>query len=190
MTKKEVQKKVSQNGEPLDLSKFEWDEKTNTFSSNEDNLVLDFNYVDDCTFDTGSNCTFKTGSNCTFKTGSNCTLNTGSDCTFDTGFNCTFDTRSNCTFDTGSYCTFKTGSSCTFDTGFNCTFDTRDNCVVVRRDVYEIIEVPANRQIKLNGLEVKGFTYLDENKSIELSNGAKVSEKTIREALEFVAKHK
>ena len=126
MTKKEVQKKVSQNGEPLDLSKFEWDEKTNTFSSNEDNLVLDFNYVDDCTF----------------------------------------------------------------KTGFNCTFDTRDNCVVVRRDVYEIIEVPANRQIKLNGFEVKGFTYLDENKSIELSNGAKVSEKTIREALEFVAKHK
>jgi hypothetical protein len=158
MTKKEVQKKVSQNGEPLDLSKFEWDEKTNTFSSNEDNLVLDFNYVDDCTFKTGFNCTFKTGSNCTF--------DTESDCTFDTGFNCTFDT------------------------GFNCTFDTRDNCVVVRRDVYEIIEVPANRQIKLNGLEVKGFTYLDENKSIELSNGAKVSEKTIREALEFVAKHK
>ena len=33
MNKKEVQQRVLQNGKPLDLDKFEWDEKTNTFSS-------------------------------------------------------------------------------------------------------------------------------------------------------------
>ena len=42
MYKKEVQQRVLQNGKPLDLNKFEWDEKTNTFSSEESGLVLDF----------------------------------------------------------------------------------------------------------------------------------------------------
>ena len=33
MNKKEVQKRVLQEGKPLALSKFKWDEKTKTFSS-------------------------------------------------------------------------------------------------------------------------------------------------------------
>ena len=96
MTKQEVQKRVLQNGEMLPLDKFEWDEKTNTFSSNEDSLVLDFKDIDGCTFKTGSNCTFDTSSDCTFDTGSNCT--------FDTEYNCTFKTGSDCIFDTGNRC--------------------------------------------------------------------------------------
>ena len=136
MTKLEVQKRVLKEGKPLDLDVFNWDEKTNTFSSNEHRLVIDFNSINYCAFKTGSDCTFKTGSNCTFdtdsectfKTGSNCTFDTDSDCTFDTGSNCTFNTDSNCTFDTGYECTFKTGSDCTFKTGYNCTFDTGSKC--------------------------------------------------------------
>jgi len=38
MTKKEVQQRVLQNGKPLPLDKFKWDEKTKTFSSNESKL--------------------------------------------------------------------------------------------------------------------------------------------------------
>ena len=136
MNKKEVQKRVLQNGKPLALSKFNWDEKTNTFSSIEDKLVIDFNDINNCTFDTGysctfdtgADCTFKTGSGCTFDTGSGCTFDTGADCTFNTGYNCTFDTEYNCTFNTESGCTFKTGSGCTFDTGYNCTFKTGSGC--------------------------------------------------------------
>ena len=128
MTKKEVQQRVLQNGKPLPLDKFEWDEKTKTFSSNEDGLVLDFAGISNCTFVTGWNCTFKTGGNCTF----------------DTGDGCTFDTGGNCTFDTGSDCTFKTGSE----------------CVVVRRDVYEIIEIPEGKKIRLNEYGVKGYKVL------------------------------
>jgi len=181
MTKKEVQKRVSQNGNPLPLNKFEWDEKTNTFSSDEDYLVLDFLDVDDCTFKTGYGCTFKTGSDCTFDTSSDCTFDTGYGCTFDTSYGCTFKTGSDCTFKTGSGCTFKTGSDCTFKTGYGCTFDTGSDCtfntgygctfdtgsdctftcgkqcVVVRRDIYEIIEVPENTKIKLNEYGVKGY---------------------------------
>ena len=159
MTKKEVQQRVLQNGKPLKLDKFSWDEKTNTFSSDEDDLVIDFNDIDYCTFKTGSYCIFDTGSDCTFKTGSYCT----------------FDTGSYCTFDTGSDCTFKTGSNCTFDTGSNCIFDTGSDCVVIRRDIYGIIELEKNKKIKLHESNVKGFDIINEtdnNKKQELIDKA------------------
>lgn len=141
MTKKEVQQRVLQNGKPLDLDEFAWDENTNTFSSNEDRLVIDFKGISDCTFNTGPSCTFNTGAYCTFKTGYNCTFNTG------------------------SYCTFDTGAFCTFDTGAFC--------VVVRRDVYEVIELKASKRIKLNGFCEKGYTVLgDDSKKQELLNKA------------------
>lgn len=98
MIKKEVQQRVLQNGKPLDFDKFSWDENTNTFSTTESNLVIDFFGILHCTFKTGSHCTFKTGSCCTFKTGSHCILSTGA--------YCTFDTLSSCTFKTGAYCVF------------------------------------------------------------------------------------
>jgi len=158
MTKKEVQQRVLQNGKPLDLYKFSWDEKTKTFSSSEDCLVLDFREINNCTFDTSSNCTFDTSSNCTF----------------DTGYNCTFNTSSNCTFDTSSNCIFNTSSGCTFNTGSDCTFNTGSGCVVVRRDIYEVIELEDGKQIKLNGFGEKGFTYLDEKKEMTV---AEISEK-------------
>jgi hypothetical protein len=136
MNKKEVQKRVLQNGKPLDLDKFSWCEKTKTFSSDENYLVLDFKDINDCTFTTGSNCTFDTGYDCTFNTGSNCifnteydcTFNTGSNCTFNTEYYCTFNTEYDCTFNTGSDCTFNTGSNCTFNTEYDCTFNTGSNC--------------------------------------------------------------
>ena len=88
LTKENIQKRVLQNGEPLTLDKFSWDENTRTFSSVESNLVLDFSGLDNCSFKTGS------------------------DCTFDTSYNCTFDTSYNCTFKTSYNCTFKVGSKC------------------------------------------------------------------------------
>jgi len=87
MKKIEIQQRVLQNGKPLDLDKFTWDEKTNTFSSKENNLVLDFNGVTNCTFNTGSDCIFKTCSNCIFKTGDSCTFKIRGNCTFNTGDN-------------------------------------------------------------------------------------------------------
>jgi len=153
MTKKEIQKRVLQNGEPLSSDKFEWDEKTNTFSSSEDNLVLDFNNIDYCTFRTGSDCTFKTGSGCIFKT--------GSFCTFDTGYDCTFNTGSSCTFDTSAVCTFRTGFG----------------CVVVRRDIYEVIELKEGQKIKLNKAGIKGFEIIeDEDETVDI----RISKKSLQ----------
>jgi hypothetical protein len=95
MNKNEVQKRVLQNDKPLALNKFSWHEKTRTFSSDENNLIINFDGIEGCTFYTGFSCTFDTGSRCTF----------------DTDFDCTFKTNSNCTFKTDSHCTFKTNSN-------------------------------------------------------------------------------
>jgi hypothetical protein len=184
---------ITQFGKPLSKDKYTIDFESRTLSTIENNLVLDFRGLNDWTFDTSSGCTFKTGFGCTFDTGSGCTFDTGSECTFDTGYGCTFKTGSSCafqtdsecTFDTGSECTFDTGSECTFDTGYGCTFDTDSNCtfktgsdctfntgyecVCVRRDVYDVIEIPENVTIKLNDYEVPGYTTIKETITVELS---------------------
>ncbi len=177
MNKKQVQKRVTQGGEPLDLDSFEWDEDANVFSTTESNLVLDFSDINCVTFTTGSDCTFTTGSDCTFKTDSGCTFKTDSGCTFNTGPWCTFDTSSDCVFTTGPRCTFNTGSGCTFDTSYNCvfttgsgcTFDTGKECVVVRRDMYEVIELKEGVEIKLNDYCIKGYEIIGEDVEITLN---------------------
>lgn len=127
---------ITKNSKPLDKSLYTWDEATQTLSTKEDYLILDFSDYNSCTFNTGNYCTFNTGSYCTFNTGFRCTFNTsynctfktGDDCTFDTGYGCTFNTGSNCTFSTGYNCTFKTGDDCIFDSDDDCTFNTGDDC--------------------------------------------------------------
>src|SRR3990167_407635 len=52
---------------------------------------------------------------------------------------------------------FKTGSYCTFDTGSYCTFKTSFGCVAVRRDIYEVIEIPEGKKIKINSRGIKGW---------------------------------
>ena len=125
---------------------YNWDEKTKTFSTtfSTNDLVLDFSGINGVTFNTGYNCTFTTGPNCTFTTGPNCTFKTGSDCNFNTGNNCTFTTS------------------------YNCTFTTGEKCVVVRRDIYEIIELVEGETIKLNDCNIKGFTKINTKKIITI----------------------
>jgi hypothetical protein len=69
--------KISQFGKTLNKSKYTIDKKAKTFSTTENNLVIDASECEGWTFKTGSYCTFKTGSYCTFKTGSYCTFKTG-----------------------------------------------------------------------------------------------------------------
>ena len=94
----------------------------------------------------------------TFKTGSYCTFTTSFGCTFTTGFDCTFDTDYGCTFNTGSSCTFKTG----------------EKCVVVRRDVYEVIELDGTKKTRLRGLGVAGYTLIEDEPTL---SGKKVEVK-------------
>ena len=125
----------------MPLDKFEWDEKTKTFSTNENGLAIDFRNISDCTFKTGWSCTFTTGGYCTF----------------DTCGDCTFKTSWGGTFTTGDDCTFKTGDDCTFTTGWSCTFKTLNNCVVVRRDVFEVIIPKKGQKTQLNPYNISGY---------------------------------
>jgi hypothetical protein len=161
---------VTRYGKELDKSKYNWDEENNVFSTNEDNLVLDFSYYIEVVFKTGHSCTFKTGDNCTFTTGSHCTFTTGSYGTFTTGYSCTFHT--------GFYCTFKTGDFCTFKTGHSCKFNTGENCFVTRHDVKGVTEIPQNKTIKLNGCKISGYTEIKKikEKIKEVSCDGKVVE--------------
>ena len=68
---------VTQKGKPLSTELYTWDESTKTFSSNENDLVLDFTEIDGVTFKTGGYCIFKTGNECNFKTESGCFFKTG-----------------------------------------------------------------------------------------------------------------
>jgi len=148
---------ITKNGLPLSKDKYKIDIVNQVISTNENGVVFDCSELNGWVFKTGYGCTFKTGSDCTFKTGSCCTFKTDYGCTFNTGSFCTFKTDSDCTFDTGDGCTFKTGSRCTFDTGYGCTFLCGRECVCVRRDVYEVIEIPDKVKIKLNEYDVKGY---------------------------------
>ena len=156
MDKLQIQQRVSQNGKPLGLDKFEWDEKARVFSTTEANLVLDFAGEYGCTFKTGYGCTFKTGSGCTFTTGSGCTFTTWYGCTFTTGSGCTFTTWYGCTFTTGSGCTFKTGSDCTFKTEYGCTFTTGSRCVIINNNVFEVIQPKEGQVIQTCPYEIAG----------------------------------
>jgi hypothetical protein len=162
---------VTRNGKALDPSLYTWDEKTKTFSSYENGLVLDFTDIAGVIFLTDSGCTFKTGFDCTFDTGSDCTFDTGSSCTFKTGSACTFKTSFDCTFKTGSACTFKTSFDCTFKTGSACIFEVGDNCCLIRYDVKGVTEIPTGKKIKLNGHEITGYTVIEEKKEVPTCNG-------------------
>ena len=167
---------VTKNGVDLDPSCYTWDEKTRSFSTTENGLVIEFSGWHDVTFKTGGGCTFSTSHNCTFDAGDNCTFDTGYGCTFNTNSYCTFRTGSCCTFTTGSDCNFRTGSCCNFRTGSRCTFDTGSDCVIVRRDIFEVIQPEPNVTIKLNEYGIKGYKIIEnkhvitiDGKAIELS---------------------
>lgn len=114
-TKQDIQKRVSFNGRPLFLSEFDWDKKTKTFSSEKNNLFIQFSDLDGCTLNTGSHCILNTGNDFNIKTGSFCIINTGNDCTiktddaclFKTGSGCVVKTRYSLLFGNSSYCTFR-----------------------------------------------------------------------------------
>lgn len=81
----------------------------------------------------------------------------------------TFDICDDCIITTGSGCEFKTGSGCVFSTDFRSIFKTGANCVVVRKDVFEVIELEEGIKIKLNRPKLKGFIKVTDKKKMTLS---------------------
>lgn len=55
-----------------------------------------------------------------------------------------------------------------FNTGSSCTFDTGSDCVLVRRDIYEVIEIPADTTIKLHGYGIMGYGVIKKSECVKL----------------------
>jgi len=116
MDKKQIQQRVLQGGKPLKLTKFSWREKTKTFSSNEDGLVIDFSNID----------------NSTIKAGWKSTITAGPYSTITAGWYSTIKA--------GSYSTITAGSYSTITAGWNSTITAGEYSVIVNRNVFEVIQ--------------------------------------------------
>ena len=123
-TKEDIQQRVLQHGKPLKLSKFSWDDNTNTFASTEDNLVIDFWNINYATVTTGGHSTVTTGGHSTVTTGGYSTVTTGHSSTVTTGDHSTVTTGGYSTVKTGGFSTVKTGNSSTVTTGSFSTVKT------------------------------------------------------------------
>ena len=88
--------------------------------------------------------------------------------TFKTGYGCTFKTGYGCTFDTGFMCNFNTGLMCTFRIGFGCIFNIGEKCVIIRKDIFEVIQSIEPMKIKLNSYYIPGYTIIEDKKVITI----------------------
>ena len=86
--------------------------------------------------------------------------------------------------------TFKTGTGCTFKTGYGCTFDTGYGCVIVRRDIFEVIQPDEGITIKLNECQIKGFTIVNNKKEAEKKALIAKAEELSKQAAEMVEQAK
>lgn len=89
MNKREIQKMVLQNCKPLDLKKFSWNKKTNTFSTDENNLNINFDHLDNCNINCGYCCNIKCNNNCTINCKNECNINCNKCCNITYNSNCT-----------------------------------------------------------------------------------------------------
>jgi len=95
----------------------------------------------------------------------------------------TFKTGSYCIFNIGFDCTFETGSHYIFNTGPFSTFTCQDQCVIVRRDVFEVIQPEPGQIIKLRGFDTPGYNIIKpEPETIEI-NGKTYRKDEVEERL-------
>ena len=61
----------------------------------------------------------------------------------------------------------------------DCTFKTGSNCVIVRRDVFEVIQPEKGKKIKLNEYNKPGFSFLSDIKITVDGKDVILSDETI-----------
>ena len=92
MNKEEIQQRVLRNGRPIELDLFSWDEKTLTFATGKDGLVMDFSGLPGLTINCGSNNTITCWYNNTIRCWSHNTIN----CVYNNTINCESDNTITC----------------------------------------------------------------------------------------------
>lgn len=142
--KNTIKYRIIKDWKHLDRSLYTFDEKTRTFSSKENWIIVDFTWRYWITFDVDDYCVIRCGDNCIVRCGSSCFI------------------------DVGSFCSVSANNHCTFLAGNNCTFSTGRYWIIRRKDVYEIIEAPINTEIKLNAHLIKWFTIVEKKEKIKI----------------------
>jgi len=156
--------------------------ENNLIAGSEDRDFWMFKTHDGCKLTAGSACTIKAGMECIIFAGSSCNIKTSHECNIHTSHSNIIGTANRCNIFVGDDCTIRTGENCHIDAGDDCNIDTGyecyitvgddvvvkaswgstikggKNCLVIRRDVYEVIELVEGQTIKLNSYGVKGFT--------------------------------
>jgi len=166
--------KITKNGVALDPELYTIDKVNKTFTSKENNLVLDF---------TGkSNWIFRIGDHCTIDTYSDCTITVGDHCNIDAESNCNITTGNRCNIDTCSDCNIATGDQAVVVTCGDSTITSGKNCVVIRHVTSEIIRLVPRQTIRLNGYGVKGYTIVEPIETI-VFEGKKYNKKEVTDFL-------
>jgi hypothetical protein len=141
ITKEEIQRRVLKNGKPLELDKFTWCEKTNTFSTTEDGLVLDFSDL----------------SNCFIYIRNSNTITAGDSNTITAGYYNTITAEYNNTIRAGSSNTIRAGSSNTITAGNSNTITVGEKCVYIRIDIFEVIMLEEGKKYQIAPYNIKGY---------------------------------
>ena len=140
MNKKQVQKRVLQNGNLLALSKFSWDEETNTFSSVEYGLVMDFE-GQSTNLIARSNSTQTAGYASTQTSGSDSTQTAGDYSTQTAGYASTQKAGYGSTQTAGYGSTHYIDSDSQVKTGHSSVVHALGyNIVIINRNVFEVIQ--------------------------------------------------
>ena len=170
MNKKEVQQKILKDGKPLNLKLFVWDKTTNTFSSNEDDLVIDLSYIDSVTITAGSYATITAGSYATITARSYATITARSSATITARYSATITAGSYATITAGYsatitaryYATITAGYYATITAGSSATITAEEESVIVNRNVFEVIQT--ENKVKICPYDIAGHLQLIDDK--------------------------
>lgn len=84
-TKEEIQQRVLYQGKVVSLDSFEWEGTTKEFSSNCDNLTVNFEDINDCSITVSNLCTIRAGDKCHIYAGARANIYTGDYCKIKAG---------------------------------------------------------------------------------------------------------
>jgi hypothetical protein len=145
MTKEQLQQFVTKDGIPLDLNSFNWCGMTSTFSTNRDNLVIDFRRLGDINIITGDECDVRAGSGVYIQTGDDCNIKV--------------DRYNHIT--TGYSCNILAGVKNVIRTCSNTTIDAEKDSIAIRIDHHEIIPLNGVHKIKLKTHFEQGYEIIN-----------------------------
>ncbi len=109
------------------------------------------------TIDAGNSSTIDAGYYSTIKASYYSTIDAGNSSTIDAGYYSTIKASDYSTIKAGNSSTIDAGNSSTIDAGYYSTIKAGKECVIIRRDIFEVIQPGENEIVKLCPREIPGY---------------------------------